>query len=82
VRLLKVRRTRGNGGWLGPSDDPSECVFRLAVVKFLAREAIHHAGLDATLVSGDELIGNIVQVTAYDLWLRADSQHVVADPLD
>jgi hypothetical protein len=33
-------------------------------------------------VSGDELIGDIVQVIADDLWLRADPQHVVAGPLD
>src|SRR6478609_8156752 len=34
------------------------------------------------LVSSDELIGNIVQVTAYDLRLRADPQKIVADTLD
>jgi hypothetical protein len=33
-------------------------------------------------VSSDELIGNIVQVTAYDLRLRADPQKIVADTLD
>ena len=30
--------------------------------------------LGCSLVSSDELIGNIVQVTAYDLRLRADPQ--------
>src|SRR5712672_958766 len=34
------------------------------------------------LVSGDKLIGHIIQVIADDLRLRADSQNVVADPLD
>jgi len=34
------------------------------------------------LVSSDEFIGNIVQVTAYDLRLRADPQKIVADTLD
>ena len=33
-------------------------------------------------MSSDELIGNIVQVTAYDLRLRADPQKIVADTLD
>jgi hypothetical protein len=33
-------------------------------------------------VSGDKLIGNIIQVIADDLRLRADSQNIVADPLD
>jgi hypothetical protein len=33
-------------------------------------------------VSSDKLIGNVVQVIADDLRLRADSQNIVADPLD
>jgi hypothetical protein len=33
-------------------------------------------------VSGDELIGDVIQIIADDLWLRADSQSIVADPLD
>jgi hypothetical protein len=33
-------------------------------------------------VSGDQLINNIIQVIADDLRLRADSQNIVADPLD
>jgi hypothetical protein len=33
-------------------------------------------------VSGDELIGHVIQVIADDLRLRADSQDIVADPLD
>src|SRR5579863_10059741 len=33
-------------------------------------------------VSGDELIGDVVQVSAYKLRLRADTQHVVAGSLD
>jgi hypothetical protein len=35
-----------------------------------------------SLVSGDELIGNVIQVIADDLWLRTNSQNIVADPLD
>jgi hypothetical protein len=31
-------------------------------------------------VSGDQLIGNIIEVIADDLRLRADSQNIVADP--
>src|SRR6187455_982363 len=38
--------------------------------------------LGCPLVSSDELIGNIVQVTAYDLRLRADPQEIIADALD
>jgi hypothetical protein len=34
------------------------------------------------LVSADELIGNITEVIADDLRLRADPQNVVPDPLD
>ena len=34
------------------------------------------------LVSSDELIGNVVQVTAYDPRLRADLQEIIADALD
>jgi hypothetical protein len=34
------------------------------------------------LVPGDKLIGNVVQVTAHDLRLRADSQNVVAYAFD
>ena len=30
----------------------------------------------------DELIGNVVQIIAHDLWLRADSQNFIADPFD
>jgi hypothetical protein len=33
-------------------------------------------------VSGDELIGDVVQVIADNLWLRADCQNVIAYPLD
>jgi hypothetical protein len=33
-------------------------------------------------VSGDELVGNVVQVIADNVRLRANAQHVVADPLD
>ena len=33
-------------------------------------------------MSGDELIGNVIQVIADDLRLRADPQNIVADPLD
>ena len=33
-------------------------------------------------VPGDELAGNIIQVIADELRLRADSQNIVADPLD
>ena len=40
------------------------------------------SGLGPRPVSGDELIGNIVEVIADDLRLRADSQNVVADPPD
>jgi hypothetical protein len=32
-------------------------------------------------VSGDELIGAVIQVIADDLRLSADSQNIVADPL-
>ena len=38
--------------------------------------------LDCPLVSSDELIGNVVQVTAYYLGLRADPQKIIADALD
>jgi hypothetical protein len=34
------------------------------------------------LVSNDALIGNVIQVIAEDLRLRADSQDIVTDPLD
>ena len=34
------------------------------------------------LVSSDELIGNVVQVIAYYLRLRADPQEIIADALD
>ena len=34
------------------------------------------------LVSSDELIGNVVQVTAYDLRLRADPQKIIAGAFD
>jgi hypothetical protein len=33
-------------------------------------------------VSGDELIGNVIQVIADDLRLRPNPQNVVADPPD
>ena len=35
-----------------------------------------------SLVSSDKLIGNVVQVIAHDLRLRADPQNIVADTLD
>ena len=35
-----------------------------------------------SLVSSDELIGNVIQVIAEDLRLRADSQNIVTDPLN
>ena len=38
--------------------------------------------LAPTLVPGDELIGNVIQVVADDLRLRADPQNIVADALD
>ena len=31
---------------------------------------------------GDQLIGNVIQVIAHDLRLRADAQDIVAGPLD
>src|SRR5262245_39851833 len=34
------------------------------------------------LVSADKLIGDVIQIIANDLRLRADSQDVIADPLD
>jgi len=33
-------------------------------------------------VSRDQPIGDVVQVSTDDLWLRADSQEVIANPLD
>jgi hypothetical protein len=33
-------------------------------------------------VSRDNLIGNLVEVVADDVWLRADSQDIIADTLD
>jgi hypothetical protein len=33
-------------------------------------------------VSGNQLIRNVIQVIADDLWLRADSQNIVAGSLD
>jgi hypothetical protein len=33
-------------------------------------------------MSGDELIGDVIQVIADQLRLRADPQHIVANPLD
>jgi hypothetical protein len=33
-------------------------------------------------VPSDELIGDVIQVIADDVRLRADPQHIVADPLD
>ena len=38
--------------------------------------------LASGLVSGNELIGNVVEVIADKLRLRADAQQVVADTLD
>jgi hypothetical protein len=38
--------------------------------------------LGPSLVSSDELIGNIVQVIAHDLRLRPDRQNIVAYTLD
>jgi hypothetical protein len=38
--------------------------------------------LDLALVSGNELIGDVVQVITDDLRLRADRQNVIASPLD
>ena len=38
--------------------------------------------LDRRLVSGDELIGHVVQVVADDMGLRSDFQNIVADTLD
>ena len=38
--------------------------------------------LDPPLVSSDELIGNVVEVIAYDLRLRTDSKNVVAGTSD
>ena len=35
-----------------------------------------------SLVPGDKLIGNVVQVIAHELRLRTDSQNIVADALD
>jgi hypothetical protein len=40
----------------------------------------HSVGL--SFVSSDELIGNVVQVIAYDLRLRADPQNIVAGAFD
>src|ERR1700750_3141860 len=39
-------------------------------------------GIGSLLVLRDQLIGDVIQVIADDLWLRADSQDVVAHPLD
>jgi hypothetical protein len=39
-------------------------------------------GLISSPVPGDELVGNIIQVIADELRLGADSQNIVADPLD
>ena len=38
--------------------------------------------LAASLVTGDKLIGNVVQVIADDLRLRTDSQNIIAGALD
>jgi hypothetical protein len=38
--------------------------------------------LDRRLVSGDEPIGDVVQVVADNVRLRTDSQDIVADTLD
>jgi hypothetical protein len=38
--------------------------------------------LAPSALSGDQLIGNVIQVIADDLRLRANSQNVVADALD
>ena len=38
--------------------------------------------LSAILVSGDQLIGHVIQVIADDLWLRTNAQDIVADALD
>ena len=39
-------------------------------------------GLTPPAVSGDKLIGNVIEVIANELRLRTDSQNIVADPLD
>src|SRR6202167_756580 len=39
-------------------------------------------GIGSLLAQRDQLIGNVVQVGTNDPRLRADSQHVVAHPLD
>jgi hypothetical protein len=39
-------------------------------------------GLTPRPVLSDELIGNVIEVIADELRLRADSQNIVADPLD
>ena len=38
--------------------------------------------LSPSLVSGDELIGHVVEITADHLRLGAYSQDIIADPLD
>jgi hypothetical protein len=38
--------------------------------------------LGRSLVSGDELIGDVVEVVADNLRLRTDAKHIVADAFD
>ena len=38
--------------------------------------------LGSPFMSGDELIGDIIEVVADNLWLRADSQEIIAGALD
>ena len=38
--------------------------------------------LALSVVPGDELIGNVTQVIADDLWLRANPQNIVTGPFD
>ena len=38
--------------------------------------------LDPSLVLGDELVGDVVEVVADNLRLRADVQHIIADTFD
>jgi hypothetical protein len=58
-------------------------VFGLRHNDFLSEDVRDGAGgLPAPLVTGDELIGDVVQVIANDLRLRANSQNIIADALD
>jgi hypothetical protein len=44
----------------------------------MVRDGLHR-GHDRLLVSGDELIGNVVEVGADNLRLGADAQNIIAD---